>query len=101
MHWRVWFKAMGMDEPAQRPALTFDDTSLMLDAAAQGMGMALARSGLSERDLREGRLVRPIPGEVTVETGHHFVWRADSPKLARILKLRDWFMAETAESSAA
>jgi LysR family glycine cleavage system transcriptional activator len=95
MHWRVWFKAMGMEEPAQRPALTFDDTSLMLDAAAQGMGMALARSGLSERDLREGRLVRPIPGEVTVETGHHFVWRADSPKLARILKLRDWFLAET------
>jgi LysR family glycine cleavage system transcriptional activator len=58
--------------------------------------MALARSGLAERDLREGRLVRPFPGEVAVETGNHFVWRADSPKLPRILKLRDWFLAETA-----
>ena len=101
-HWRTWFRAMGLEEPAQEPAITFDDTSLMLDAAAQGMGMALARSGLSERDLREGRLVRPFShmagSEVTVETGHHFVWRADSPKLARILKLRDWFLAETAEA---
>jgi LysR family glycine cleavage system transcriptional activator len=96
MHWRAWFIAMGLEEPPEGPGLTFDDTSLMLDAAAQGIGMALARSGVSERDLLDGRLLRPIPGEITVETGHHFVWRADSPKLARILRLRDWFLEETA-----
>ncbi|MBU4434545.1 MAG: LysR family transcriptional regulator, partial [Alphaproteobacteria bacterium] len=69
---------------------------MMLDAAAQGLGVALARSGLSERDIRDGRLVRPLKGAVDVDTGHHFVWRADNPKLARILRLRDWFLAETA-----
>ena len=84
------------DQPAEQ-GLGFEDTALMLDTAAHGVGVALARSGLAERDLREGRLVRPFSGEVTVETGNHFVWRADSPKLARILKLRDWFLAETAE----
>jgi len=87
---------VGLPAPNLPPSLGFDDTSMMLDAAAQGLGVALARSGLSERDIRDGRLVRPLPGAVDVETGHHFVWRADNPKAARILKLRDWFVSETA-----
>ncbi|WP_029907899.1 LysR substrate-binding domain-containing protein [Caulobacter sp. UNC358MFTsu5.1] len=98
--WSMWLTAMGVDEVPRQQGLGFEDTALMLDTAAHGVGVALARSGLAERDLREGRLVRPFAdtmgGEVAVETGNHFVWRADSPKLARILKLRDWFLAETA-----
>jgi LysR family glycine cleavage system transcriptional activator len=94
--WSMWLTAMGVDEAPRQQGLGFEDTALMLDTAAHGVGVALARSGLADRDLREGRLVRPFSGEVTVETGNHFVWRADSPKLARILKLRDWFLAETA-----
>jgi LysR family glycine cleavage system transcriptional activator len=93
--WSAWFRAMGLDTPNLPPSLGFDDTSMMLDAAAQGLGVALARSGLSERDIRDGRLVRPLAGEVDVDTGHHFVWRADNPKQARILALRDWFLKET------
>ncbi|TCS10213.1 transcriptional regulator GcvA [Caulobacter sp. BK020] len=95
--WSVWLTAMGVDEAPRQQGLGFEDTALMLDTAAHGVGVALARSGLAERDLREGRLVRPFSGEIAVDTGNHFVWRADSPKLARILKLRDWFLAETAE----
>lgn len=95
--WSIWLTAMGVDETPRQQGLGFEDTALMLDTAAHGVGVALARSGLADRDLREGRLVRPFSGEVGVDTGNHFVWRADSPKLARILKLRDWFLAETAE----
>lgn len=94
VHWAVWFRGMGLEPPEMITGLAFDDTSVMLDAAAQGIGVALAREGLSERDLRDGRLVRPFPGEVEVETGHHIVWRADSPRLPRILKVRDWLLAE-------
>jgi LysR family glycine cleavage system transcriptional activator len=99
--WSIWLTAMGVDEAPRQQGLAFEDTALMLDTAAHGVGVALARSGLAERDLREGRLVRPFAGEVSVETGNHFVWRADSPKLPRILKLRDWFLAETADARAA
>ncbi|UAL12986.1 LysR substrate-binding domain-containing protein [Caulobacter segnis] len=93
--WAIWFRAMGVEPPELPPALGFDDSSMMLDAAAQGLGVALARSGIARRDLGDGRLVRPLPGEVDVKTGHHFVWRAENPKLPRILKLRDWFLKET------
>lgn len=93
--WSIWFRAMDIEPLDLRPALGFDGSAMMLDAAAQGLGFALARSGYARRDLEEGRLVRPLPGEIDVETGHHFVWRAQNPKLPRILKLRDWFLNET------
>jgi LysR family transcriptional regulator, glycine cleavage system transcriptional activator len=95
--WSVWFRAMGISPPEPRPALGFDGSAMMLDAASQGLGFALARGGYAKRDLDEGRLVRPLPGSVDVETGHNFVWRVENPKLPRILKLRDWFLEQTKE----
>ncbi|WP_299005024.1 LysR substrate-binding domain-containing protein [uncultured Caulobacter sp.] len=93
--WSVWFRAIGIEPPEPRPALGFDGSAMMLDAAAQGLGFALARGGYAKRQLDEGLLVRPLPGSIDVETGHNFVWRAENPKLPRILKLRDWFLAAT------
>jgi LysR family glycine cleavage system transcriptional activator len=60
--WAIWLTAMGVDEAPRQQGLGFEDTALMLDTAAHGVGVALARSGLAERDLREGRLVRPFVG---------------------------------------
>lgn len=93
--WSLWLRAMGVDATVLQPALGFDNSAMMLDAAAQGLGFALTRSGYAKRDLEDGRLVRPLPGQIEVETGHNFVWRPENPKLHRILKLRDWFLKET------
>lgn len=99
--WSAWFRAMGVEmSAAPPPALGFDNSAMMLDAAAQGLGFALARSGYAKRDLEDGRLVRPLPGQIDVETSHNFVWRAENPKLPRILKLRDWFLKETQDERA-
>jgi LysR family glycine cleavage system transcriptional activator len=92
--WRVWFAGMGIDVPPNLGGMIFDDSDLLLQAAARGLGVALARSSLVEIDLAEGRLVRPLEGEAPAEAGFHFVWREDSRKLRRILRLRDWLLAE-------
>ncbi|WP_269714431.1 LysR substrate-binding domain-containing protein [Caulobacter sp. NIBR2454] len=94
--WRLWFDAHGLPTPpAANRGVSFDDTSFMLDAAAEGIGVALGRIGFAQADLASGRLVRPLAGEVDIPTAHHFVWRADSPKLARIEVLRDWVLANS------
>ncbi len=98
--WSIWFASLGLEAPQARTGLIFDDSALLLDAAAQGLGAALARSGLVEVDLREGRLVRPFEGAAPTEAGYHFVWRDDSRKLKRILRLRDWLVAESASADA-
>ena len=98
--WSLWFAVHGLDAPTAKGGLIFDDSALLLEAAAQGLGVALARSGLVEGDLRAGRLVRPFEGEAPAEAGYHFVWRDDSRKLKRILRLRDWLVAESVGSEA-
>ncbi len=94
--WSVWFASVGLEPPPDRGGLIFDDSLMLLGAAAEGLGAALARSSLVEQDLRDGRLIRPFAGESPAEAGYYLVWRDDSRKLKRILRLRDWLMAESA-----
>jgi LysR family glycine cleavage system transcriptional activator len=93
--WSLWFSAFELTPPP-RNGLLFEDSVMLLEAAAQGLGVALARSGLIERDLAAGRLVRPLEGGIASELGFFIVWRADSRKLSRIQALRDWLVAEAA-----
>jgi LysR family transcriptional regulator, glycine cleavage system transcriptional activator len=92
--WPYWFHSLGFPPPSNQ-GLMFDDSSLMLDAAAEGHGVALARDILVENDLKSGRLVRPLSAEVESPGGYFFVWRADGPRLPRTLALRDWLLVET------
>jgi LysR family glycine cleavage system transcriptional activator len=58
------------------------------------LGVALARSSLSEHDLQTGRLVKPFPEELGAEYGYHLAWRPESRKLPVIHQFRDWLLHE-------
>ena len=72
---------------------------MIIEAAAQGMGVALARSSLVQQDLETGRLVRLFPEAVENDFAFYVAWRPDNPKLARIHALRDWLVAEIGPES--
>lgn len=95
--WGLWFREFGLTAPAPAGML-FEDSAMLLEAAAQGMGVALARSALIEQDLRSGRLVRPFDRHVVSELGFWIVWRPDSRKLRRIAALSEWLLAEASAS---
>ncbi|HZZ31730.1 MAG TPA: LysR substrate-binding domain-containing protein [Phenylobacterium sp.] len=91
--WRLWLSGFGLPEPPPTgPA--FDDSLMVIEAAAQGMGVALARSSLVQHDLETGRLVRLFPEAVDNDFAFYLAWRGDNPKAARIHALRDWLAAE-------
>lgn len=64
--WAIWRKEFGPADldVARGPRLT--STDLVLRAAAQGQGVALARHRLAEPDIRSGSLLRPL-GDVAVQ----------------------------------
>lgn len=95
--WSVWFERVGVSPP-QETGLLFEDSVMLLNAAAEGLGAALARSGLVESDLKSGRLVRPLPESVKGNFGFFCVWRADSRKLGRIQALADWLAGAAADT---
>lgn len=94
--WSLWFEGVGAKTPELPRGPRFDDSVVLTDAALQGLGLGLAREFLVEHDVATGRLVRPLPGAVPALASYSFVWREDSPKLARIIRLRDWLLEEGA-----
>lgn len=56
--WRAWFAAQGLDYVPRRQDRRFEDYNLVLDAAACGLGIALARPPLAGSALEGSRVVR-------------------------------------------
>jgi len=55
--WRTWFAAYGLDYRPRPQDRRFEDYNLVLDAAACGLGIALARPPLAQGPIDSGRLV--------------------------------------------
>lgn len=92
--WRHYGQAAGIPELANRPGPRFADDGALLEAAAQGLGVALGRSHLISHDVADGRLVPLFAIEVKSRYSYWFVWPADArPDAARALVL-DWLMQE-------
>ena len=93
-YWKPWFEAVGLDWPEPERGTTFADSSHLLQAAADGQGVALARRTLIGKDLRNGVLMRPFEVEVPSPRRFYLVYPPrlkDSPKLAAF---RRWLKDE-------
>ncbi|MCM8614053.1 LysR substrate-binding domain-containing protein [Accumulibacter sp.] len=95
-HWQPWFSAAGLviDEP-QRGAI-FDDSSLMLMAAASGQGVALARHTLAVDDLASGRLLRLFTTIIESPLAYYFLSRPADEEQPAVVSFRDWLFQEAA-----
>jgi LysR family glycine cleavage system transcriptional activator len=96
--WSRWFEAAGVSAPAARgPVL--NQASMLIDAAVDGQGVALARTTLVAWDLLNGRLVVPVNVSLALENTYWAVY----PKLAvaepKVVNFRDWLLAEAADEA--
>lgn len=90
--WPGWFAAAGVDCPAIRGPV-FDSSRLMVEAAVQGAGVALAPASMFERELQDGRLVQPLGVEVA--TGSYWLTRLRSrPGSPAMALFRNWLLTE-------
>jgi LysR family transcriptional regulator of beta-lactamase len=69
----------------------------MADAAMQGAGAALAPASMFQRELAEGRLVRPLATEVM--TGSYWLTRLKSRTPSPAMQaFRAWLLKQTADN---
>lgn len=83
--WPMWLKAAGVEDVDGSRGPRFNQSSLVLEAAASGRGVALAKSALAAVDLAEGRLVKPFEATLPVDFAYYIVCpdsKADRPKVA-------------------
>lgn len=92
--WTPWFRLAGVriDEPHSP---VFTDSSMLLQAAVDGRGIALARRTLAEGELRAGTLVRLFEVALPAKGASYLVWPKGrlSPNAAIF---RDWLLEERA-----
>jgi LysR family glycine cleavage system transcriptional activator len=94
--WAKWFGAAGVTAPVlQGPVL--NRASMLIDAAVDGQGVALARTALAAWDLINGRLVRPIDIALKVSKSYWIVCPKATSGLSKVAMFRDWLLAEAAE----
>ena len=91
--WTPWFRAAGLKLAEPTRGLSFNEAGGLLQAAAQGHGIALARSTMVEDDLREGRLLRLFDVAVTDRYAWYAVWRESGKKPLEVTALVDWLKA--------
>lgn len=82
--WRLWLDPAEADKMGSAPALHVDSALMVLEAAASGIGIGLARARLAAADLANGRLVRILERAAPAEYGYWAVWNGGSPKLPLI-----------------
>lgn len=60
VQWGHWFGLAGVSAPARWRRVLFDRSHMAIDAAANGIGIALESDLMMERELREGLLACPV-----------------------------------------
>jgi len=99
--WIAWLEAAGVGHVDARRGTVFTDSSMLVEAAITGQGVAMARGALATQALRARLLVRPFPQRLATELAYYVVClpeRAAQPKVARF---RDWLLEEAAADAAA
>lgn len=99
--WSRWKQSIGPDHLDIRKGPRFTSSDLVLRAAEQGLGVALARGCLAEESLRAGTLVAPFATSRVPIRNAYSVIRGDgtASRTARET-VYDWLFAEAAASSA-
>jgi LysR family glycine cleavage system transcriptional activator len=92
--WRLWLTAAGLPANiSKQPGLTFDLTFMTVQAAIDGIGVAMGRTSFVQDDIAKGRLVVPFKIALPADAGYYLVspeGAADPPKLRLF---REWLLA--------
>jgi LysR family glycine cleavage system transcriptional activator len=98
--WRAWFAAQGLDYRPRPQDRRFEDYNLVLDAAAHGLGVALARPPLAGEALRSGRVVAADP-RTALNPVSYWLDRTSSRLRPSAAELARRIMAEASVTGAA
>lgn len=87
-HWQTYFDGAG-----KLPGALFNQTTLALDAALAGQGIAIACRAFVQADLDAGRLREVAPAGFEVGTDFYLVRKRMAQPRETVAALWDWCLA--------
>ncbi len=99
-YWSHWFAHHGAEEADLSQASGFRLYSMMVQAAVEGMGVALGHSLMIARELEQGTLVSLFDARVTAPARYVLVTAAASASKPQVRAFRDWVLDQAGGRSA-
>ena len=95
--WQWWRTQVGLQARHGGRNLNVSNRDAAVDAAAAGLGIALAHAPLINDALQEGLVVSPLRTSVPVDHCYYLVTTSDRAELPRVIAFRDWILAEISQ----
>lgn len=99
--WEHYLTAIEAGHVNVRRGYTFNRNQLSLEAAIDGMGVAIARCTLITNELKTGQLVAPFARRVATDKRYGIVYPQGALDDRRVLAVHDWIVEEAARSAPA
>lgn len=95
-NWTIWLTEIGAPRTELARVLESNLYAATMQLALDGRGVALGWRRLVDNDLIAGRLVVPVPAQVTMATGYYLVCPPAIARQTVFDNVRDWLMDELA-----
>jgi LysR family glycine cleavage system transcriptional activator len=92
--WEAWLDAAGASGVAVNRGLHVNSMQMVLQAAADGQGVALSIEALAADDIAAGRLVIPFDVRLPLSNAYYVVSLEETADLPRVAAFRDWILGE-------
>lgn len=96
--WRDWFADAGVEVSSLPKGTHFPDTSMSVQAALDGQGIALARSAHVQDDLEAGRLIKLFNVYSLSQVAYYIVCPQEHLARPRVAAFKEWLLMEAAIS---
>jgi LysR family glycine cleavage system transcriptional activator len=92
MNWRLWLSGSGVDEPLAHRMLQINSYPLVIEAACDGLGVALGWGRLVDDLLDSGRLLCPVDRSLATDSGYYLIYRSGQLDDRTGAEFRDWLL---------
>ncbi len=92
--WNLFLTACGIKDVDANLGPKFDGDSLMIEAAVEGHGIALAHKSLVKNEIDRGRLLIPFDHEMPSEFAYYAVYPKIQSPSSCVRLFRDWLLEE-------
>jgi LysR family glycine cleavage system transcriptional activator len=99
--WQMWLAARGVKGVDGSRGPRFNQSSLVIEAAMAGRGVALAKRTLAQDDLDAGRLIAPMAITTSVDFAYYVVHPKAKGRMPQVKAFVTWIQAEAAAHEAA
>lgn len=99
--WRMWLMAAGVEGVDASRGPVFSHSTMAIQAAIRGEGVALGRTALIEEELAAGQLVRLFDLRLKAGMAYYIICPPRALERPKVRAFRDWLLSEAGSGGSA